>query len=161
MLKVGSFKLELLFLLAFFLIVGMELTVMGWIPSYAVLKGACTKKEATKYGTIYYILVVVLRLTIAKVPVSNTKKIHFVLIAMVITSLTCLIYQHYEMYEQVAMFGSIAFGVTVSVMYPLALIVAGEYRIGFQASQTANMMTAFVFSSGLLTGLTGILMGLH
>jgi fucose permease len=118
LLKVGSFKLELLFVLTFFLIVGMELTVMGWIPSYAVLKGVCTKKEATKYGTIYYILVVVLRLTIAKVPVSNTKKIKFVLIAMVITSLTCLIYQHCEMYEQVAMFGSIAFGDCISDVSP-------------------------------------------
>lgn len=156
--RVASSKLELLFVLAFFLIVGMELTTTGWIPSYAVLNGACTKDEAAYYGTIYYMLVVVLRLGIPRVPTSSTNKIKFMLVSMVLSSLICLVYQLYEMYEQVAMFGSIGFGVTVSAMYPLALVVAGEYGIGFQASQTANMMTASVLSSGLLTGLAGVLM---
>lgn len=121
----------MLFVLAFFLIVGMELTTMGWIPSYAVMNGACSKAEAVKYGTIYYILVVILRFGIPKVPGTNTCKLRFMIVSMLLSSIICLVFQQHQMYSAVAMFGSIAFGLTVSVMYPLALVVAAEYGISF------------------------------
>lgn len=58
------------------------------------MTGASTKEEATIYATIYYIFVVVLRFSVPKIPFSNTKKLTFMLIAMLICSFVCVIFQY-------------------------------------------------------------------
>lgn len=122
------------------------------------MKGVCDKREAANYGSIYYLIVIAMRLGVPKITSSNTNKLRVLLIGLIISSVICLILQSKEHFGGAAMFGAIAFGFTVSMLYPLTLVVSSEYGISFRPGQTANMMTATVFSSGCLTGLTGIMM---
>lgn len=105
---------------------------MGWIPTYAVSQGVCSKDKATDYGTIYYILVVILRLGVPRLSFSNTAKIKLMTKGAVATSLFCLLLQPGSYYGITAMFGSIAYGLSVSVLYPLSLVIPAEYGIAFR-----------------------------
>ena len=99
-----------------------------------------------------------MRLGVPKIPLSKTKKLRVLLVGLIISSVICLVLQGRGDFASTVMFGVISFGFTVSMLYPLALVVSSEYGVSFKPGQSANMMTATVFSSGCLTGLTGILM---
>ena len=140
------------------MVVGVELTSTGWIPSYAVLTGVSTTEEATKYGSFYYIVVIICRFVSPNLSWTNTKKLKILLYSGFVSSLICLWFQKNQDYGSAALFGAILYGFGNSGLYPLILVVSTEYGIALKPEQTANMVVATVFSSGLLTGLTGILM---
>lgn len=154
----GSKKLEMMFGLSLFLVLGMGLTTNGWIPSYAVRTGACRKEETSKFSAIYYTIMMLMRFLSPKVAVSTSRKLSVFLPTMLAVGLFCVFCQCNEFYGAATTYGSIGYAFSCSLMYPLMMLLPSEYGISFKPAQTANILVWTVFSSGFLSGLTGTLM---
>jgi fucose permease len=154
----GSSKSAFLISLSLFVLLGVEYTVSGWIPSYTVVTGVSGKKEATQYATIYYVMVIAMRLTSSKITLANKKKLVAMLVGMVSTTVLCLYFQFGQDFATAALVGSYGYGISCALVYPLIMLLPSEYGMAFRPEQTANIMMGTVFSSGFLTGLTGTLM---
>jgi hypothetical protein len=62
------------------------------------------------------------------------------------------------LYWLTAIFGSLAFGTSTSLVFPLLLSLPQEFGVKFKPEQLSNMMFPSFLASMLLTGITGKLM---
>jgi fucose permease len=80
----------MLFGLGFFLLVGLEFTSSGWLPSYAVLTGAMKKEEATICGSLFWGMGTLLRFLTAASTIKCSYKLKTCLVLIVLSSIVCL-----------------------------------------------------------------------
>lgn len=136
------------------------MTVNGWTPSYSVLTGVKTSNEATIYGTVFWIVMTICRFGIPHMPLTISQKLKIAIYSMVCFSVISLAMHTTSHYALAAMFTTIFFGFSCSIVYPFMLSVPYEFGLKFRKEQTTNILLGTVLSSGLLTSPTGSLMRL-
>ena len=130
-LKKASRKLELLISLGLFLIAGIEYTVPGWLPSYAVLVNIVDKSEATIYTTLFWSGSTLIRFVAAALTLKSSIKLKFLLALVLICSGACCVLHKCDEYSAAALAGSIGYGLACSAVFPLIISVSVEFGIKF------------------------------
>ena len=122
-----SDRLVLLIGLAFFLEVGIEMTVTGWFPSYGVLTNTFSAESAALCGTLFWTMLTIFRFTIA----NSNRKIStnlFLLVSMIVICSLISTFLHLMGWFTVAtLFGSIVFGMSCSGCYSLMMTLPVEF----------------------------------
>ena len=153
--KQGSLKLEILFGFAFWIYCGLEITIVGWIPSYSVLLGIKTSNQATIYCTVFWIMMTICRFALPHVPLKVSQKLKIALYSLVFFAIISLIMHSNSQYGLAAMFTVLFFGFSCSIVFPFMFSTPHEFGLKFKKEQTTNILVGTMLSSGLLTSPIG------
>ena len=153
--KQGSLKLEILFGFALWIYCGLELTIVGWIPSYSVLQGIKTNNQATIYCTVFWIMMTICRLAIPCLPFKVSQTLKIALYSLIGFAFISLLMHSNSQYGLAAMFTVLFFGLSCSIVFPFIFSIPHEFGIKFKKEQTTNILVGNMLSSGLLTSPIG------
>ena len=103
--------------LGVFLIIGFELTASGWLPSYAVVKGAMDKREATICGTLFWLMMTLFRFIVSGSSAKCSLKLRILTSSLLACSLLCLGLHWLGTSYLVTIMGSAVFGATVRLSF--------------------------------------------
>ena len=111
------------------MIAGIEMTVSGWIPSYAVMVKILNRKEATVYGTLFWSVSTIFRFVAAAITIRNTIKLKSLLFLVFVCSGTCFVLNYLQYFGAAALVGSLCYGMACSAVFPLLVSISLEYKI--------------------------------
>lgn len=106
------------------MIAGIEMTVSGWIPSYAVMVKILNRKEATVYGTLFWSVSTIFRFLAAAITAKNTLKLKLLLLSVFLCSGTCFILNYFAYFGAAALVGSMCYGMACSAVFPLLVSIS-------------------------------------
>ena len=113
-----------------FLTSGIESTVSGWFPSYAVEAAGRTKSSATIFGTIFWGTNTLFRFINASLPsIKGGLKLNIMTTCIFLSSIACVIFNFFENHEMAVEVGSVLFGISCSAVYPLLIGIFKEFGI--------------------------------
>lgn len=136
----------------------MELGFGNWIPSYAVMGQVATKQEAINFSSLFWLAMTIFRFAAGCLPFNATKKmilLEFALIGSILVSILMISNGRVIM---ACYFGSFAFGMCFSPMFPLMLTLQTDYNLEMTAKQNANCMLASSVGEGGIVMIIGYLM---
>lgn len=154
----GTYNLHLVASLMIFLNMGITLTVPAWFPSYAIMEGVADKEASTIYGTIYWTMNTSFKLLTALWTASALYKLNFYFRAALLNGVVCLLLHYTGNYDYSSYAGTILYGISNSSTFAMLLALPGEYGIFFNSEHTATMMISTNLSSGVISGIAGIMM---
>ncbi len=125
------------------------------MPTYAVNSEKFSTKEATMCATLFWASSTLFRFVSVSITMKNSTKLKILLTSIFCCCVGCIILNHYQYFELIAMLGSICLGLSCSAVYPLTLSLSTEYKIKFKREQMSNVLMAPCFSSLIVAGVTG------
>ena len=105
---------------SFLLLVGQEASYGSWIPSFAVMRGYSSKEHATFYSSLYWFSITFFRFAFLFLPGTIKQKIYWLVGGGIAVSFISLLFIQLDS-ELGLNFGSFAFGLCNSVLFPLLL----------------------------------------
>ena len=120
-------KLEILFGLVFFFQIGVEITVAGWFPTYAVVTGAFNVDTAVFSGTLFWGMVTLFRFVTAALKIPCSQKIILLANSMFAVSFITLLLDMVHAYKATTVVGSLGFGFSCSAVLSLLMSIPVEF----------------------------------
>lgn len=153
-----STTLQCILALFIFLYVGMECTYGGWIPSYAVLTGVTDPQGATKFPSLFWVLLTMFRFLLAYAPGSSSKKLRLLIQGNFYTGIISLFLIFAGFNTLACYISGVLFGLSMSSIYPLVFTFPIEEGLIIENSQATNIGIAGVVSEGVLVMIVGKMM---
>jgi fucose permease len=148
--------LEVLISIGLFVVVGLEVTVSNWIPTYAVQTHVSSKQEAVQFASIFWIMETIFRFVFAYVPVKDSTKMTGMCWSQLVAGIVCVIASVLHHPLESAYLSSILYGITIAMGFPLLLSISQEFGIHFNGDAVSNIIISCTISTGVYSTITGV-----
>lgn len=111
--------MEICLCLLIFIYVGVETSFGGWIPSFAVLTSVTDNAGATRFPSLFWVLLTMFRFLLAFAPGTSTRKLKILIEGIFYSGIVSLVVVYAGHIELACYLGAVLFGLTMSSVYPL------------------------------------------
>jgi fucose permease len=139
-----SRTLEYCLCLFIFIYVGVECAYGGWIPSFVVLTGVTDHTGATKFPSLFWVLLTMFRFLLAFAPGSSSKKLKILIEGIVLTGIFSLGLIYAGHLTLACYLSGVFFGLSMSSVFPLVFTFPIEEGLVIEDAQATNIGIASV-----------------